>query len=149
MRINALLTPIVSSIFLLVVSLTLNAQQAHMSKEVRERIEAQRVAFITQQLRFTPDEAARFWPVYNEYRDALKDMRDDFERPDLETISDEEAGVIIEKHLQQEQRKLELKRSLLTRLRTVISARKVLMLQKAEIEFNREMLRKVQEHRKP
>ena len=145
MRINVVLTPI----FLLMASFTLNAQQAPISKELRERIEAQRVAFITQQLRLTPDEAARFWPVYNEYRDALKDMRDDFERPDLETISDEEAGVIIEKHLQQEQRKLELKRSLLTRLRTVISARKVLMLQKAEMEFNREMLRKVQEHRKP
>lgn len=145
MKIRAYLTPF----FILMASFALNAQQAPMTKELRERIEAQRVAFITQQLRLTPDEAARFWPVYNEYRDALKDMRDDFERPDLETITDEEAGVIIEKHLQQEQRKLELKRSLLTRLRTVISAKKVLMLQKAEMEFNREMLRKVQEHRKP
>jgi hypothetical protein len=145
MKINSLLI----HIFLLMASIAINAQQAPMSRELRERIEAQRVAFITQQLRLTPDEAARFWPVYNEYRDALKDMRDDFERPDLGTITDEEAGAIIEKHLQQEQRKLELKRSLLTRLRTVISARKVLMLQKAEIEFNREMLRKVQEHRKP
>jgi hypothetical protein len=145
MKFKAYLAPFL----ILMASFALNAQQAPMTKELRERIEAQRVAFITQQLRLTPDEAARFWPVYNEYRDALKDMRDDFERPDLETITDEEAGVIIEKHLQQEQRKLELKRSLLTRLRTVISARKVLMLQKAEMEFNREMLRKVQEHRKP
>jgi len=145
MKIRTYLTPF----FIMMASFALNAQHAPMTKELRERIEAQRVAFITQQLRLTPDEAARFWPVYNEYRDALKDMRDDFERPDLETITDEEAGVIIEKHLQQEQRKLELKRSLLTRLRTVISAKKVLMLQKAEMEFNREMLRKVQEHRKP
>ncbi|MDZ4749368.1 MAG: hypothetical protein SH808_12845 [Saprospiraceae bacterium] len=138
-----------TSFFLLMTSLTVIAQPGHMSKEVRGRIEAQRVAFITQQLRLTPEEAARFWPIYNEYRDALKVMREDFERPDLEKLTEEEAGVIIEQHLQQEQRKLELKRSLLTRLRTAINAKKVLMLQKAENEFNRELLRKVQEHRKP
>jgi hypothetical protein len=125
------------------------SQPGSMTKDVRERIEAQRVAFITQQLKLTPDEAARFWPIYNEYRDALKDMREDFERPDLETITDEQAGVIIEQHLQQEQRKIELKRTLFTRLRTVVSARKVLMLQRAENDFNRELLRKVQEQRKP
>jgi len=138
-----------TSFFLLMTSLTVIAQPGYMSKEVRGRIEAQRVAFITQQLRLTPEEAARFWPIYNEYRDALKVMREDFERPDLEKLTEEEAGVIIEQHLQQEQRKLELKRSLLTRLRTAINAKKVLMLQKAENEFNRELLRKVQEHRKP
>jgi hypothetical protein len=52
-----------------------------MTPEVRQRIESQRIAFITQRVHLTPDEATKFWPVYNEYRDALKDMRDDFERP--------------------------------------------------------------------
>ena len=139
----------ITSLFLFLTSLAVNAQPGYMSKEVRERIESQRVAFITQQLRLTPEKTARFWPIYNEYRNALKVMREDFDRPDLETITEEEAGVIIEQHLQQEQRKLELKRSLLTRLRTAIPDKKVLMLQRAENEFNRELLRKVQEHRKP
>ena len=145
MKIRLCITPLL----ILLASLAVMSQPGYMSKDVRERIEAQRVAFITQQLRLTPDEAARFWPVYNEYRDALKEMREDFERPDLESITEEEAGVIIEQHLQQEQRKIELKRTLLTRLRTVVSAKKVLMLQRAENEFNRELLRKVQERNKP
>ncbi len=138
-----------STIFFMAATLSGICQGGNMTKEVRERIEAQRVAYITQQLRLTPDEAARFWPIYNEYRDALKDMRDEFERPDLETITDEEAAKVIERHLQQEQKKLELKRTLLTRLRTVVSAKKVLMLHQAENEFNRELLRRAQEHRKP
>jgi hypothetical protein len=125
------------------------SQPGTMPREGRQRIEAQRVAFITQRLNLSPDEAARFWPIYNEYRDALKDMRDDFERPDLETITDEQASAIIEQHLQQEQHKLELKRALLTRLRTVVTARKVILLHAAENEFNRDLLRRVQEHRKP
>jgi len=113
-----------------------------LSKETRERIEAQRIGFITQKLRLTPDEATKFWPVYNEYKDALKGMRDDIERPDLMNITDDEATVIIERHLQQEQKRLELKKTLFTRLRTVISPRKVLMLHAAEMEFNRELLRR-------
>lgn len=145
MKINICIT----SIFLFLTSLTANAQQGSMSREVRERIESQRIGFITQQLRLTPEEAARFWPIYNEYKDAIKVMREDFERPDLETLTEEEAGLLIEQHLQKEQRKLELKRTLLTRLRTAVPAKKVLMLQKAENEFNRELLRKVKEHGKP
>jgi len=139
----------ITPIFILFATIASIAQPGNMSRDVRERIEAQRVAFITQQLHLTPDEAARFWPVYNEYRDALKDMRDDFQRPDLTSLTDEEAGVIIEHHLQQEQHKLELKRTLFTRLQTIVNARKVLMLQRAENEFNRELLRKAQEQRKP
>jgi hypothetical protein len=64
-------------------------------------------------------------------------------------VSDQEASALIEKHLQQEQKRLDLKRNLLTRLRTVISPKKVLLLQRAELQFNRELLRRAQELRKP
>ena len=127
----------------------MHAQPGALKGEARERIESQRIAFITQRLRLTPDEATKFWPVYNEYRDALKEMRDDFERPDLETISDDEALKLVDRHLVQEQKKLELKRTLITKLKTIISPRKILLLHVAENAFNRELLRRAQEHKKP
>lgn len=137
-------------ICLFLASMTLAAfAQPGTGQPARERIEAQRVAFITQRLRLTPDESARFWPVYNEYRDALRDIRDDFERPDLETITDEEASAMIDHHIRQEQRRLDLKVNLLTRLRPVLPARKIIRLQAAELAFNRELLRRVQETRRP
>jgi hypothetical protein len=135
------------SVFL--VSVASEAQTDPVSKEGRQRIESQRIAFITQRLRLTPDEATRFWPVYNEYRDALKDLREDFERPDLESISEAEAVKILDQHMEQEQRKLDLKRTEMIRLRTIIPAKKILMLQVAENAFNRELLRRLQERRKP
>ena len=138
----------IMTVFVMLVMHTTFAQPGELPKEARERIESQRVAFITQQLRLTPEEAEKFWPIYNEYRDAIKDMREDFERPDLEAITEEEAAKIIEQHLQQEQKKLDLKRNLVTRLRNVVSSKKILKLQKAEMEFNRELLRRMQEHRK-
>lgn len=39
-----------------------------------ERIEALRIAFITKQLQLTPQEAEKFWPVYNVYDDDMKKM---------------------------------------------------------------------------
>lgn len=116
--------------------------------ESRERIEAHRIAFITQKLSLTPDEAAKFWPVYNENKEAVKDLRDDIERPDLMNISNDEATVIIERHLQIEQKRLEMKRSYLNRLKSVIGARKVLMLHAAEKEFNRELLKRARAYGK-
>lgn len=123
--------------------------QPESGMPARERIDAQRVAFITQRLRLTPDESARFWPVYNEYRDAIKDLRDEFERPDLDAITDEEANALIDRHIRQEQRKLDLKINLLTRLRPILSPKKIIRLQAAELAFNRELLRRAQEWRKP
>src|SRR4026208_82997 len=114
-----------------------------LSKEARQRIEAQRIGFITQKLNLTPEEATKFWPIYNEYKDALRDMKDDMERPDLMSITDDEATAVIERHLQQEQKRLELKKKLFSQLRNVISSRKIILLQASEREFNRGLLQRV------
>lgn len=114
----------------------------------RERIEAQRVAFITQRLSLTPDEAAKFWPVYNEHKDALKTLRDDMERPDLENVTDEEANTIIERHLVMEDKRLQLKKEFIRRLRVILPSRKILMLHAAERDFNKDLLRRANEIRR-
>jgi hypothetical protein len=41
-----------------------------MTKEQRERLESFRIQFITKKLNLTPAEAEKFWPVYNEQREA-------------------------------------------------------------------------------
>src|ERR1700739_2094887 len=40
-----------------------------------EKIEALKVAFISKDLNLTPQEAERFWPIYNQYS---RELRDDF-----------------------------------------------------------------------
>jgi hypothetical protein len=131
-----------------VFALAANLIIAQPGGNAKERIEAQRIAFITQRLSLTPAEAEKFWPVYNAHRESLKAMRDDFERPDLQNLSDEEATRLIEKHLLQEQKRLDLKKQLITQLRGVLPARKIVMLHAAENAFNRELLRKAQEFRR-
>jgi hypothetical protein len=116
--------------------------QGPLSKEARRRIEAQRIGFITQKLDLSTDEATKFWPAYNEYKDALKDMKDDMERPDLMTITDDEANTIIDRHVIQEQKRLDLQKKLIADLRKVISPRKIILLQASEREFNRGLLKR-------
>ncbi len=37
-----------------------------------DKVEAVRMAYITSQLNLTPEEAQKFWPVYNKYFDEIK-----------------------------------------------------------------------------
>ena len=40
-----------------------------------EKIQALKVAFITQKLHLTPSEAEKFWPVYNQYDNEIMQLR--------------------------------------------------------------------------
>ena len=40
-----------------------------------ERIQALKIAFITQKLNLTADEAQKFWPVYNQYNQEINNMQ--------------------------------------------------------------------------
>ena len=39
-----------------------------------EKIQALKIAFITQKLQLTPDEAQKFWPVYNQYDNEIRSL---------------------------------------------------------------------------
>lgn len=48
-------------------SLQLNAQETKPGKE--QLIKSQKIAFFTDKIGLTPDEAEKFWPIYNSYWD--------------------------------------------------------------------------------
>jgi Spy/CpxP family protein refolding chaperone len=57
------------------------ASQAQSMKPDRDartveikKIQAMEMAFITKELNLSPDEAQKFWPVFNQYRNELKGM---------------------------------------------------------------------------
>jgi hypothetical protein len=51
------------------------AQPPGNMQDKREHIESLKISFITQKLNLTREEAQRFWPIYNEYYDALQSLR--------------------------------------------------------------------------
>ncbi len=48
----------------------------------QEKIQALYVAYVTQQLQFTPEEAQKFWPVHAQFAGELKSVKTDL--PELE-----------------------------------------------------------------
>lgn len=58
-----------------------SAQDEQPTAKKQADIEALRVAFISKELALTPEEAQKFWPLYNQYSQELKATRN--ENPDV------------------------------------------------------------------
>ena len=130
-------------------------QQHRNMQQNRERIEAQRVAFITDRLDLSSAEAEKFWPVYNEFKDKLKDKQQswrkqhDFKPENIAEMTDLEAQEFAKAQLNHEQEMLNLRKELLANLNGVISPQKILMLFEAEKDFRVELMRRVSQGRGP
>lgn len=61
-------------IFTMCSFLIVNAQKRGGTGE-GEKIQALKIAFITQKLELTTVEAQKFWPVYNQYDDEVKNLK--------------------------------------------------------------------------
>jgi len=134
---------------LMITIVSLNAQRfgPEQRQRMQQRIEAQRVAFITNQLDLTADESAAFWPIYNEFKEKEREKRRAV-RPEKDAISmsESEARDFLESQLQTESELIDLKREYFERMSEVISTPKVVRLNQVEMEFNRGVLERLKAH---
>lgn len=113
-------------------------------EKIESRIESQKIAFITQKLELSPNEAQLFWPIYNEYQSKMKEMRQqNTDRWDIDEVSDADADGILNSLLSKEQNELDIKKQYLNKLKTVVPTRKVAQLYIIEQEFRQEILAKI------
>ena len=119
--------------------------------QAREKIESARIGFITERLGLTPEQAERFWPLYNEYRqrnqDAAKGYRQYRAGIDPDNPSEEESRRLVEMELQLKQQRLDLEKEYSKRMLDVISTHQVASLHEAERDFRGLLLRRLQQAR--
>lgn len=60
-----------------------------------EKVQSLKIAFITQKLQLTPEEAQRFWPVYDQYQKEVQNLQ--MENPNRPVIKNEEELLDIRK----------------------------------------------------
>jgi hypothetical protein len=119
--------------------------------KMKERIKAQKIAFITEKLNLTSNEAEKFWPVYNAFEasiDAIKskDLRAvKMEMRNGEDVSDQRAKELLEKLMTAEKDMHTTKLKLVNDLKKVISAKKIIQLKATEDQFNRKLLERFRE----
>lgn len=120
----------------------------------REKIKALKVAFITERLNLSTEEAQQFWPRYNDHEKAIENIKRK-ERTEIrerfgsfDALSDREAQQLLTALIDLEDEKHKLNVRFMQEMSSVISARKTMLLIKAEEDFKRRLLREMQARRK-
>ncbi len=105
-----------------------------------DKVDAQRVSFITDKVKLTTTEAQSFWPLYNEYNDKVKSLRKNFRSNYAKTEdfnSDKEAEDFLNAEINLKQGEVDLKKEYTEKFKKVLGVKKTAMLRKAEEEFLR------------
>ena len=115
------------------------------NEETRDKIRAAHAAYITQRIELTTFESEKFWPLYREYFEKRRDLRQRM-RDARQTESNDKD--LLEMDLSTKKEELELEREFMEKLQEFIPAEKLVKLRQAEIDFRKLLLRKVQERRR-
>ncbi|MEJ1240011.1 hypothetical protein WBG78_17860 [Chryseolinea sp. T2] len=115
---------------------------------VRSKIQAARVAYITDQLALTPEEAEKFWPIYREFSSKRKELRMQLHNaknnPDPGKTAEQNEKALVDQQFDIKQKELNLEKDYSTRLLKVISAQKLRTLPDAERRFRQMILEQIQ-----
>lgn len=120
-----------------------------------ERIKALRVAYISDRLELTPEEAQKFWPLFNQFDDKQTELNREKRklmfklRPENATnLSEKESALLIAEDERLETEIQNNKRQLAKNLQGVIPNQKILILRQIEIEFKQKLLKQIKERRR-
>ncbi len=125
--------------------------QEKTGDDLRNKIDAQRIAFFTQKMNITPAEAQQFWPVYNEYLEKKNKLATEKRRltrfyfQNSATMTENDIDVTINKYVQVFKTETQLFEDYNKRFRKILPADKVMKLYLAEIEFKTWLLGKIRE----
>lgn len=138
----------ISLIFLFIfLSINLNAQRDQRCREHRQHIKSERVAFITDELSLSVEEAQKFWPTYNDYNKKIDGLRDQKHtemvaiRSKGENISKTEYQEFLNRYIFFIESETALKKSYQKDLLKILTAKKIYLLYKAEKDFKRKLVK--------
>lgn len=136
-------------LFMIILSLCIAVSGFSQSSDKKEKIEALRVAFITNKLELSSKEAQVFWPLYNEYLDKAENLKNQ-RRKELksgstlpENISDKELESLLASEFSIREKEVQLNKEYFEKFKLVLPLKKVVQLYKAEDEFKKELLRQL------
>jgi len=119
--------------------------------KMKAKIEAARIALITERLDLSPAEAEKFWPVYNEFTSQRRELRSEFRteksKIGTEELSESQRKEILQKEIELKQKELNLEKEYSQKVLDVISTKQMMSLRTAERDFKRMLLERVQQNR--
>ncbi len=136
-------------------SLNVIAQDGPIIRKKKEQIKALKVAFITNELALTSEEATKFWPLFNAFEEKqqvikkqkLKGYLKRVDDGSFDNLSEKEATTMLAQMESTEDELYQLKKKFISNLKGVISPIKILKLKKAEENFNRKLLQQYRDRK--
>lgn len=125
------------------------------SNAIRERIKAERIAFITEQVNLSTQEAQLFWPVYNNFTNELEQIRKDLRKTrknrnqNLEKLTEKELDESFAEELKLMERQSSLMRENHQQIRKILPAQKVAQLYHAEQKFRVQLMKRMRDKNLP
>ncbi|MCK4661231.1 MAG: hypothetical protein KAT68_00085 [Bacteroidales bacterium] len=141
---------LIITIFLLQTSAFVNGQNyKNMMHEKKERIKAQKVAFITEKLELTSSTAQLFWPIYNEYekkREAIyiekKDLMMNLNQ-NLNNMSDKEIEDAADMFIDYDIKLANLNKEYNNKFKTALTPIQIIKLIRAEHQFKQHLIKQI------
>ncbi|WP_143080197.1 hypothetical protein [Hymenobacter arizonensis] len=110
------------------------------------QLENAKIAFITNRVSLTQDQAQKFWPVYNEFSTRRRELNRSsrvLRRDVSENMSDQQIRDNLNQSFALRQQELNLEKEYFEKFQKVISLRQVAQLFVAERDFTREVIKRV------
>lgn len=124
---------------------------AQSTDNKKEKIQTMKIAFITERLNLTPEEAQVFWPIYNQYQSKLDELRNTHRRElskgreNFETLSNKEVEQLIDSEIIFKQRELDIQKEFHTKIKTTLPIKKVAKLYSAEEQFKLYLIKELKD----
>jgi Spy/CpxP family protein refolding chaperone len=131
---------------LLAGTIQVHAQNTDQRQERMSRIENAKIAFLTDKLSLTQEQAQRFWPIYNEFTDKRKELgqrQRQLRSTNVESLNDQQIRDLIKQNVTLRQNEVNLEKEYYDKFQKVLSVRQTGQLLVAEREFTREILQKL------
>ena len=132
-----------------------NAQHpGHCNSKKKEKIKAEKIAFLTAELDLSVKEAQKFWPLYNEYEKKKHELRGNkkcrkiWKKEDISKLQDGEKKEIFEHIKNKDLKQAKLQKEYFEKFAKVLPLEKVLIYIWAEREFTHKLLRRLRHHHK-
>ncbi len=106
------------------------------------KLEAQRAAYITNELELTAQESQTFWPIYNEWKaEETKNRRKVDPETNTKGMTEAEADRFIQQMFEVQEKETEIRKTYFKKLRTAIPPQKLARLPAAERGFREQIVR--------
>lgn len=118
-------------------------------QQKKERVKQLKIAYFTEELELTEDEAEKFWPVYNEMEQKMKDEKKKKNaatnaiKTGIDTLSDSEIETKMKEALDARIQEAEVQKEYLLKIGDVIGFKKAAKVVSLEAQFKRELVKRL------